>query len=170
MTPTADLVRVPTTDTDDSSPDPATVARLLDAADEGPQTLHLGVWWAGVHFLLSGEGPLPRHEAARRGIAWNADSLENALMGGVLSGYEDALGGVRYLDPATVTIVAQQLTRLTGTDLAARYDTEALTDERIPPGPWTDLERGHLLRSTASLTSFYRLAAANGDGVLIHIA
>lgn len=167
------LVRIPAADAHDLLR-AAQSARALVARcclDPG-HCLSLEEAWAGLHFTLTGELPMPRDAALARGVSWDNTSLENALLGGTpLPHYGTMDGPLRYLAPDQVATMAAGLSAFGEEKLALAYDPEGLMDEGIPPDIWGEERalpwlRGQFVR----LVAFYAAAALAGDGVLTRIA
>lgn len=72
MSSSLHLFRLKLPDPQDAQALAAAVDRLEDDAE---RTLVLDDYVA-IHFLLSAEPPIPKHETLRRGISWDDDSLE----------------------------------------------------------------------------------------------
>jgi len=130
--------------------------------------LNLKEAWAGLHFVLTGELPIPRQEALKRRISWDDESLENAIMGGTETDYRASYGPARYLAPKQVENMSAQLSRITADEFKDRYDAEALTEENIPPGGWNAAAADWLSQNFTSLQRFYGEAAARRQGVLVY--
>ncbi|HEX2033297.1 MAG TPA: DUF1877 family protein, partial [Chloroflexota bacterium] len=148
----------------------AAVGAAIEQARSVPGALlDLGESWAALHFLLTGEIPMPREEALRRGVAWDDASLENVLMGGQVTSFRSPVGAARYLAPAQVAHLAQELARITPEAFAERYDAAALAEEHIPPGPWGDDPQTQtwLVDVFRQLVEFFGAAAGAGEGVLV---
>jgi hypothetical protein len=158
--------------------DPVLGARLLRDAGavyetittaRGDDLLDLGDSWAGLHFLLSvGETPMPRHIAIARGLSWDDHSLENLLMGGEVTPYEDAFSGARHLTPPAVTALAQRVSSLTPAQLSTRFDDDIYD---VLPAHWADRPdtRAELLKHFEQLVTFYQNAAHANHGVLLYM-
>ena len=133
--------------------------------------LELDDAWIALHFLLSGELPMPKDEALRRGQRWDADSFESVLMGGEPTSFEGFYGAARYLPPAEVALLARKLGALTPADFAARYDPAAFARNRILPAIWDDEPhaRRWLGEHFFRLVRFYETAAAAERGLMIYM-
>jgi hypothetical protein len=164
------LVRVPKLD-GDAVLKSADAARKIIAATAGTPPLDLGEYWIALHFLLSGETPIPRHEALRRGLSWDDDSPENILMGGAPTPFMSSFGPARYLHPEQVERLATKLAGLSVAEFQARYNPEDLRAEDISPGGWDDGGEAlaRLSRYFEELVAFYTKAAAHGEGMLIYM-
>lgn len=130
--------------------------------------IELGEAWPALHAALaSGDAPLPRDVAIELGQDWDDTSLENVLMGGAATPYEDGLSFARVLPPAAVRALSARLTALSPDALAERVDEAAL--ELIPSG-W-DIERlcHEVLAQYRRVIDFYRSAAASGQAVLVYV-
>ena len=127
----------------------------------------LGEYWPALHYVLSGEAPMPRHVALARGVEWDDESVENALMGGEATPYEDGLTVARVLAPAAVRQLAQRLDSVTPAALWDRVDDSI--DEYLPA------EWPHAKKCAAVTSPFMRLvecfdaAASAGDGILLYV-
>ena len=105
----------------------------------------------------------------RRGIRWDDDSLENALLGGTTTPFRSSLGPARCLWPEQVARIARQLNAVGIDGFRDRFDPADLEQEGIPPPGWREEpERADRLAAAfAEFLRFYREAAAHGEGVLI---
>ena len=117
--------------------------------------------------MLSGDVPIPRPEALRRGLAWDERSLENVLMGGQATPYRDSLGAARVLSPRQVAWLAKRLDERGVEAIMDSLDIGAMRDEGVLP---TEDDEGvaGLRRRLEFLVEFYRAAAA-GDAMLVYI-
>ena len=151
--------------------DPETMRHVDRALADPAATLDLGDAWAGVHYTLSAEVPMPRPEAERRGIEWNPESTENAIMGGRLTGRDDVMGGSRWLSPDETATVARVLAPISEDQFRSWYDVEGLVEADIAPPVWNSDPRAvdWLTQSFVRLKDFYARAAAARHGVLITI-
>jgi hypothetical protein len=163
------LVRVPKLDGDAVLKSAEAARRII--AEAGTSQLDLGEYWLALHFLLSGETPIPKHEALRRGLSWDDDSPENILMGGEPTPFMSSFGPARYLHPERVAHLATKLAGLSVAEFQARYNPEDLRAEDMPPGGWDDGGEAlaRLCRYFKDLAAFYNKAAAHGDGMLIYM-
>jgi hypothetical protein len=131
--------------------------------------LELGEAWAGLHFLLTGELPIPREEALSRGVSWDENSLENVLMGGRTTPYLTSWGPARYLSPYEVARLASKLSKVSVNTIRNHYDPKGLSEEHIPPDTWDEPgTREWLASSYSKLICFYAEAASTQDGLLIY--
>jgi hypothetical protein len=166
------LVRVPKADADGVLKSADVVRKIIESAeDNGDFKLDLGEYWAALTFMLSGEMPIPKHEALRLGISWDNDSLENVLMGGEPTPFKASFGPARSVDPEQVARLATKLADLSVDEFMKWYDPKELLKERIPPETWDDQSEtraliGHVFEE---LVAFYKRAAAHGDGILIYL-
>ncbi len=144
---------------------------IKDAQNNTNRILNLDESWCGIHFVMTGEYPIPRQEALQRGISWDDDSLENVLMGGSPTQYRTKLDVARYLKPKEVAKVAEKLSNLTVKQFEEWYDPEALMEEHIPPEIWDEGSepRGWLISYFMKLVEFYKATTASGEGLLIYI-
>jgi Domain of unknown function (DUF1877) len=163
------LARVPGRQVDELLTSGEAVRATLRASEGEPGRSMTLEDWPAIHFVLTGEAPIPREEAIRRGIEWHDDALENALLGGVATPFGSSFGPARCLRPDEVSQMARELEAVDVDDLVEQFDPEALEEEGIPPPGWNEEpERAdHLAAAVGELASFYRTAAAHGDGLLI---
>ena len=155
------------------TPDDAdAVARMIKLAEGKPdRELDLNDSWAALHFMLSGEVPMPKQEAIQRGISWNDSSLENLIMGGEPTAYEASFGPARLLASDLVMRLSRKLSDLSVEEFLERYDAEEMNAEQIPPGGWADQEEARDLLGDRylKLKEFYRSAAAANEAILIYM-
>ena len=148
-----------------------TVRQLIKNVEhESNRFLSLQEAWAGLHFLISGELPLPQYEANKKGVSWSKTSLENIIMGGVPTAYMTTFGPACYLEPEIVSLMADKLSGISTDDFRARFDADDLLSEGIPPMIWDeDQSLAWLTEHFVNLARFYQNAALTGDGLLIYI-
>ena len=165
----ATLVRVPGAQSAEMT-QAAAVAKVIAVAESAPDLrLSLGEWWPALHFMLSGDVPIPRPEALRRGVSWDDRSLESVLMGGEATPYRDSLGAARVLSPRQVARLAQRLDERGVDAIMGGLDVDAMHDEGILSTE-DDEDVADALRSRLeSLVEFYRAAAADGDAILVYV-
>ena len=162
------LVQIPIEEQSALAGDAAAIWQIIERSEQNGRRLELGEAWGGLHFVLSGEVPIPKQEALRRGISWDDDSMENVLFGGMEVPYVTSWGLARYLEPATVARMARQLSAISLQEFQDRYDPEALQDEGIPPDAWEEPEtRDWLAARFLELVEFYKNAALKRAGILI---
>jgi hypothetical protein len=166
----ARLVRIPQQRVPALAASADEVARELDSAEGSDRELDLGEAWAGIHFLLTGEVPVPREVAERLGVHWDEDSPENALMGGSPTPFLGSFGPARYRSPGEVARTAARLREIGVEEFHDRYDADALEAEQIPPDGWDDEGRAQewLTSSYARLQRFYDETAADGAGLVVY--
>ncbi|MCU0491396.1 MAG: YfbM family protein [Chloroflexaceae bacterium] len=125
--------------------------------------------WCAIHILLTWELPIPKHEALRRGMSWEDDSLENIFMGGTPTTCTGFFGPVCYMAPAEMQRLNQKLATISPAQFEASYDVDYLMEYRVPPDTWDDLPhaRQWLVQHYKALQAFYQQTADRGDGLLI---
>ncbi len=150
---------------------PDTLARLLaapdqvegylqpdDDGDEPPHVSDVDKAWHGIHYLLTGTAG-----EGREPFSW-------AIFGAAVIGPDLGMGPARYLTPEQIVRLAAALDSLTTEELSARFNPQDMQDKDIyPKAIWVrdgDDALDYLLHYFASMTDFYREAAARGDGVL----
>lgn len=140
-------------------------------AQNGPgRKLALDNSWAPLHFVLTGEFPIPRQKAEELGMSWNNDSLENAIMGGAATEVASSYGPVRYLSPAEVRRIARQLDGISPAEIKARTNPQELEQEGVLPEDWDAATAPDKLMALFSeLRSFYHHAAERGDAILLYM-
>jgi Domain of unknown function (DUF1877) len=150
--------------------DPSVVRSAIAEAQGDPsRQLSLEEAWAGLHFTLTAEYPIPRQEAEKIGMSWNDESLENAIMGGKATTFQSSYGPARYLSPDLVAGISARLQQIDTEDFRSRYDAEGLEEEQIPPAGWDNKERlDGLIDAFEKLRNFYSEAANQHHGILIH--
>jgi hypothetical protein len=166
------LVRVNTKDSEKIINSSEAVESVIkQAQNKTSHILNLDDSWCAIHFVMTGEYPVPKDEAQRRGISWNDDSLENVILGGSPTPYTTSWGVARYLNPQEVARMTEQLVSLTVDKFKEWYDPEELMEEQMPPGNWdeSDEARDWLVNYFKKLVEFYRTAAGVGDGILIYM-
>ena len=147
------------------------VSRVIAwARIDASRRLDLDEAWAGLHFVLTAEVPIPKHEALLRGLSWDDTSLENVLMGGEPTTYGDSFGVARYLKAEEVALMAGKLSDLSVERFKGFYEADALIEYGILPAIWEDQldSRDWLARYYYQLVDFFRSAASSGDGILIY--
>jgi hypothetical protein len=154
-------------------PDPEVLAGDRDAVralleHAAGRHLDLEDGWPALHFALSGEVPIPKEEALKRGISWNDNSLENVLMGGIPTALVATGGPARYHPPAEVRELARTLSRVDPDAVAGGVTPEDLEGESIPlPASIEPEELGQWLRGMVqAIQSFFRAVADAGRGIL----
>jgi len=165
------LARVSASESRDILVNADAVSRVIACARiDASRRLDLDEAWAGLHFVLTAEVPIPKQEALLRGLSWDDDSLENVLMGGEPTTYGDSFGVARYLKAEEVALMAEKLSDLSVERFKGFYEADALIEYDIPPAIWEDqLEsRDWLARYYYQLVDFFRSAASGGDGILIY--
>ena len=172
MSTEAFLISLPTSQAQRIHKDVSVVRNLVtEMAQDSERRLSLDEAWAPLHFTLTGEYPIPRQKAAALGLSWNEYSLENAIMGGDATPFLGAYGPARYLPPALVSSLADQLATIDPVDFRSRVDPQALIQERMLPDGWGLETAPDLLHEKFQrLKAFYSNAKTRGEGVLIYFA
>lgn len=142
---------------------------ITETSSEKDLQLELGESWCALHFILSGEPPIPKPEALKRGISWDDDSLENIIMGGSVTPFKDTFGAARYFTPEEVAKLQQELSSITEEKLMELYDPGTLEDYDIPPGNWDKDDLTWLIENFNNLKTFYESAAQNNQGLLTYV-
>ena len=131
--------------------DAAVVPSLFIEAPE----LDLDKAWHGIHFLLTGS-------------AWEVgEGAGAAILGGEPIGPEVGQGPARLLGPELVRAVADGLAAIDAGTLRERFDPAAMAE--IYPSVWDEDFDTYLAPYFAALREFYRLAAAEGQAVLVAV-
>ena len=144
--------------------DPATVETLLygdldDDQDEMPDPeLDLDKSWHALHYLLTG-------------TAWDVgEGAGAAILGGDAIGEDNGYGPARLLSSDNVRVVAAALDAVDVDNLRNRFVPAAMAAADIYPAIWdqTDVDFDtYLAPYFLQLRSFYGVAAANGEAVLL---
>lgn len=129
---------------------------IKHAYNDTHRILNLGESWCGIHFVITGDYPIPKQEALQRGISWDDDSLENVLMGGSPTPYHTSVDVSRYLKPKEVAQMAEKLSNLTVEQFEEWYDSQALMEEHIPPEIWNEKVKKVLVRYVNNVADFSR--------------
>jgi len=131
------------------------IFQLADEASGGGEILQVGIEeakrfsdricdleeaWAGIQYVLSLEVPIPKYKAIRRGICWDDESLDNAIMGGEPTDIQTNLGPARLKSKEQVSKLAVQLSIITRDEFWQRYDADGWYDNSISPGDWEQPE------------------------------
>lgn len=164
------LVQVPASAVETLMTSAPAVREAMAAADRDHR-LEMGDVWPAVHFVLTGEYPVPRTDAEAFGVEWNDDSLENALMGGADTPDCNLVVCVRLLTPAQVAHQAQLLHDVTLAQFDSRCDLPELRDANVVPDSWDgegDLG-AWLAPYFIGLRDFYAAAAARQAAVLVSL-
>lgn len=161
------LVQVPASTVETLMTSALAVRDAMAAADRDHR-LDMGDVWPAVHFVLTGEYPIPRTDAELFGVEWNDDSLENALMGGADTPECNFVVCVRLLTPAQVAYQAQLLHDVTLAQFDSRCDLPELRDANVVPESWDgEGDIGAWLAPYfIGLRDFYAAAAASQAAVL----
>ena len=142
-------------------------ADAVYAALTESSAVDLGEYWPALHYTLSGEAPMPRHVALADGVEWDDESLENALMGGETTPYEDGLTVARVLSPKTVQTLWSRLHKLTPEDLWDQVD-DGIDD--YLPADWPGAKkRATVAASFMRLADCFGAAANAGEGILLYV-
>lgn len=142
---------------------------VIAAAHGTERELELGKFWAGVHFRMTGELPIPREEAERRGVEWFEDSLENVLFGGEALPVGGPAGYSRRIPAPKVKQLAGLLEAHSVADFSDGFEIDDLNDEQIPPGGWHPEQLELLADLYGRLRAFYREAARNDQSIVVVI-
>ena len=143
--------------------DPNALKHAIEVAEKEPgDVLDLTTDWIAMHITLTAELPIPKFEALRRGISWDDESLENALMGGDLTNPSDPTA--RLLLPDDVKRIARKLKDFDEHRFRESYDEEMFEEYDVPLVPFPDL-----LAQFLSLKSFYVRAANDGRSIVIQL-
>lgn len=157
------LVRVASTLRHD---DPRAIYREITET-EGERVFEVGEGWAAIHFMLTGEHPMPKHVALAHGQHWEDLDLENVLMGGEATTVNDAFTVARLL-PANQVAALAVLLRPRTEGFASKFDDAA---REFLPSSWeSDSDPANKLADRVrGLSDHFRAAAAAGDGLLIYV-
>lgn len=140
-----------------ASPDQLEDFLYPDDGDSEPEnSVCVDKAWHGIHYLLAGDVD---HVDAPAG--W-------AVMGGREIGEDMGYGPARWLDPDQVRRVAEALPDVD--EFSVRFDPEAMTRNGVYPDViWLrDADSlDYLVENYEPLLTFYRDAAARGDGVFL---
>lgn len=136
---------------------------LLDSS----ACLDLDDSWSGLHFTLTGEYPIPKDEALRREVKWYDDSLENVLMGGSPTSYQDSLSFARYLNPKEVAQITKKLLDVSIEKFREYYSSDELEEAEILPRNWSK-DGEWLVGYFEKLVTFYKSALEEGKAILIY--
>src|SRR5690348_5639321 len=127
----------------------------------------LGEYWPALHYTLSGESPMPRYVALAKGVEWDDDSLENVLMGGEATPYEDGLCVARVLAPKTVKTLATKLRELTPEKVMDLVDDGI--DEFLP-ADWPRATKCAVVVGPFNrLVECFAAAANASEGILLYV-
>jgi hypothetical protein len=119
--------------------------------------------WQSLHFLLT-------QEVANPGDTEAPAPLRNVVLGGTETDCEATYGVVRYLTPSEVKDVAEALSRLSESELAARFDPDLFNQADLyASADWNDESFGYLLDVFRQVSSFFQKAADSGDGMLLSL-
>lgn len=110
---------------------------------------------------------MPRHIALEQDLGWDDESLENVLMGGEPTPYEDALTVARVLDPATVRALGAKLQSVTPEDMWSRVDRGI--DEYLPSDWPLPKKRSTVLALFLRVQDCFVAAAAADEGILLYV-
>lgn len=127
----------------------------------------LGEHWPALHYALCAEAPMPRHIALEEEVEWDDDSLENVLMGGEPTPYEDGLTVARVLAPADVRNLAAKLQAITPEEMWSRVDDGL--DEYLPPEMPLAVKKSTVLAMFLRVQDCFAVAAEAGEGILLYV-
>lgn len=126
-----------------------------DEVTREPDTLDVGRWWHGLHYLLTG-------------TAWEgAPPLDFIARGGRLL---DGEGTVRVFTTDQVREISHALEPITVDVLSARFDPVQMTRLKIYPHAWQSDALAELRVYFESLKRLLRRAAAEGLGLVVQVA
>jgi len=151
---TLTLYRMPASALHEAGGDPEAIGALLDA--DHPQ-LDLDKGWNGLQFLLTGDTYL-------------TTGLGAALMGGDEVGDDLGYGPARWLTPAEVAAVSEELAGADIDALRADWTNEAAEADGVYPSVWTrepDAVDTWIVPLVGRLRAFYAEATAAEQGVLM---
>jgi hypothetical protein len=121
--------------------------------------------WHALHFLLTGDGGL-----GERGTRPPLP-LGNVVQGGTETEWECTYGRVRSLTPDGVRAVADALGRISVEELRSRFSVASFNAAEIYPlgrgANWTEDEAESVFDIYPRVVEFFRLAAKEGDVVLL---
>lgn len=163
----AKFTTVSTSESDLLDSDERKLRALL--ADGSRESLEIEDAWPALHFTLSGEVPIPKEEAMKRGIQFPASKFEQIFMGGAATSMDTMGGPVRMFTFAEVQLNSEILGSVSDGDLTELYEPAALDDMNIPPAGWSDDtgRLGDLLLAFKEMKQFYRRAAEDRVGILL---
>lgn len=141
---------------------PSTIISLLYPEDGSAHAVgrHLDIdkSWHAIHFLLNGDPWEGTHP------------LCNAVLGGTeLSDEDVGYGPARYLENQDVRELAASLEAITGNELWSRFNAEAFAAAEIYPEGLTDDDKEYVLSYYKEFIKFMRLAANEGDALLLYL-
>lgn len=145
------------------------LSAVIEVAHGTQCELELGEYWVAMHFGMTGEPPIPREEAERRGIEWFEGSLENVLFGGDALPVRGPTGYSRLIPAPKVKQLAGLLETHSAADFSGGLDIDDLNNERIPPGDWHPEQLEALAHLYGGLKAFYREAAGKDQSVVVVI-
>ena len=140
------------------------LAALQTRAEDGSR-VDLEKDWHALHFLLTGDCSMePVHRPDQ--------PLHNVVMGGHAAKFEAGYGPARWLEPEDVSAIAQELAKISVSDLEARFSTDAFNKGHIYPNPrpggW---DRDGILGAVQifpKLVRFFQEAADTGEIVVVY--
>jgi hypothetical protein len=140
---------------------------VYDAVTGATPMLDLGECWPALHVLISaGESPIPRDVALSLDVEWDDGSLENVLMGGEATEYEDALSVARYHSPSRVVAMCGLLRGISADEILARFDESVM--EYLPRARRSIATRRELVERFKQIVEWYAVARSAHAGILIY--
>jgi hypothetical protein len=120
--------------------------------------------WHALHFLLTGDGDLKPHPLP-------PPPLGNVVQGGTDTEWDCSYGKVRSLAPDEVRAVADALGKISFEELRSRFSVASFNAAKIYPhgrrASWTDDEAESVFEIYPRVVEFFKLAAKNGDNILL---
>lgn len=161
---------------------PKTITVELD----GSPTLCLGKMWNGLQFLLENYYPPERRSDSDDDDVADGDDrapdsddvpfpelLDQAVIGGDLTGPDLGYGPACVLSPDDVQQLAAELASVDGAALREAFDPgEMRSSDIYPSSIWSEGEPvlHELMLSFVDLVAFYQQAAAAGNGVATYLS
>lgn len=152
----------------------------IRAVLDGSPTLCLEKMWNGLQFLLENYYPLaPGDDEDGSDDDDNEDDvqlpelLDQAVIGGDLTGPDLGYGPACVLWPEEVQQLARELAGVNGASLRKGFDpAEMQTSDIYPTGIWAEGEPvlEELMSRFAELVAFYQQAAAAGNGMATYLS
>ncbi|OCA87933.1 hypothetical protein A8F94_08880 [Bacillus sp. FJAT-27225] len=137
---------------------------IYDTSDD-IQDLELDIdkSWHGIYFLLTGE----------TGEDEIPDNIGKAVLGGTEIGEDISdYGPARYFEPQEVARLYDELKQIPASQLAERFNIEALNANDIYPmgNRWSAEDKDYLIEYYDFLVNYYKTAAENNEAMLMVIA
>ena len=126
--------------------------------------LGIGTDWHALHFLLTDDSELKPHPLP-------PPPLGNVVQGGMETQWPCTYGQVRVLMPDEVRAVAEALGQISVAELRSRFSAAAFNEAQIYPhgrrANWTEGDAESLFEMYPRLVEFFKLAASDGDMILL---